>query len=81
MIGKMKILGAVFLVMMGINTSLLASVSMSASVNRDQLTINDSLEYKVVVTGTRQNIQMNEAFLKDFFGDIKALYDKEKAVI
>ena len=47
MIGKMKILGAVFLVMM-FETPLLASND-DASVNRDQLTINDSLEYKVVV--------------------------------
>tara|TARA_B100000427_G_C15519930_1_gene599866 strand:+ start:214 stop:1956 length:1743 start_codon:yes stop_codon:yes gene_type:complete len=43
-----------------------SDISIKASVNRTQLSINDILEYKLIITGAKGQPTINESFLKDF---------------
>ena len=41
-------------------------ITVKASVNRTQLSINDVLEYKLTISGAKGQPNINESFLKDF---------------
>ncbi len=43
-----------------------SDITIKASVNRTQLSINDILEYKLIITGAKGQPTINESFLKDF---------------
>ncbi len=43
-----------------------ANVAINSSVDKNEININDSLEYKITISGTQSSISINESFLKDF---------------
>lgn len=49
-----------------VSTPIFSNVSVSSSVDKTQVSINDSLEYKLVISGAKSSISIDESFLKDF---------------
>ncbi|RAP27383.1 hypothetical protein DID78_06200 [Candidatus Marinamargulisbacteria bacterium SCGC AG-343-D04] len=65
MIGKLKCLCVGFLLLVA-STTAVHGVSVSASVDRSSLTVNDTFEYKVVVQGASKSISIDPEFLREF---------------
>ncbi len=65
MIGKFIPLVIVFFLTLSPYVSA-TDITVKASVNRTQLSINDVLEYKLTISGAKGQPNINESFLKDF---------------
>ena len=65
MIGKFIPVVIVFFLTLSTYVSA-TDITVKASVNRTQLSINDVLEYKLTISGAKGQPNINESFLKDF---------------
>ncbi|MAQ64588.1 hypothetical protein CL647_00155 [bacterium] len=65
MIGKFIPLVIIFFLTLSPYVSA-TDITVKASVNRTQLSINDVLEYKLTISGAKGQPNINESFLKDF---------------
>ena len=43
-----------------------ASISINSSLDKNEISINESLEYKITISGAQSSISIDESFLKDF---------------
>lgn len=65
MIGNKKIY-LFCIIYLCLNVISYANLSINSSVDRNEISINESLEYKITISGAQSSISIDESFLKDF---------------